>query len=170
MERAVDLEFDRSFPTAGDEPSGVPVRELAQRVLGEPPKAATTRDAEPETSPEAGEPNSIQGLFNDIPRSIWTTFLAGWAGFFLLMWFFFAVNAGSTFMLTVVMLFGMMAFGLPILMGRQSMKSGGAARSDSAMVQTNTGPVTIRAAGAQIALIPIAVDIGLIAFILLAKL
>jgi hypothetical protein len=38
------------------------------------------------------------------------------------------------------------------------------------MVQTNTGPVTIRAAGAQIALIPIAVDIGLIAFILLAKL
>jgi hypothetical protein len=106
------------------------------------------------------------GLFQDIPSSIWRIFLAGWAGFFLLMWFFFAVNASSTFVVTVAILFGAMAFGLPIIMAKQSNK---ACRPASDVIDTHTGPVSVGAATAQIALIPIAVFLGFLGFILFAK-
>ncbi len=106
------------------------------------------------------------GLFHDIPRWIWTAFLAGWAGFFLLMWLFFAVNSEATFAVVVAMLFGLMAFGLPIVMARQSNR---ARPRPIEVVHTHTGPVSVRAAAAQIAMIPIAVVIGLLGFILFAK-
>lgn len=106
------------------------------------------------------------GLFQDIPRSIWATFLAGWAGFFLLMWLFFAVDSESTFAVTVVLLFGVMAFGLPIVLARQSRGEPGA---PCEVIETHTGPVSVRAAAAQIALIPIAVFLGFLGFIIFAK-
>lgn len=106
------------------------------------------------------------GLFQDVPRSIWAVFLAGWAGFFLLMWVFFAVNAGSRFVVTIAILFGLMAFGLPAAMARQCHN---ADHRCSGVIQTRTGPVTVAAAGVQIALIPVAVVIGLLGFIFFAK-
>lgn len=112
------------------------------------------------------EQQSPCGLFQDIPRSIWTIFLSGWAMFFLLMWLFFAVNPDSTFMVTVAMLFGLMAFGLPMVMAKQS-KGAAAHRGD--VIHTHTGPVSVRAAGVQIALIPIAIVVGILGFILFAK-
>jgi hypothetical protein len=114
----------------------------------------------------SGDPAAGIGLFHDIPRSIWATFLAGWVGFFLLMWLFFAVNSESSFAVMVAIFFGLMAFGLPIIMARQS----DCVRPHSIdVVHTHTGPVSVRAAATQIALIPIAVVIGLLGFIIFAK-
>lgn len=129
----------------------------------------TAAPAEPTASggEQAGNGRPAQaGLFDDIPRSIWRAFLAGWAGFFLLMWGFFAVGPGARFMVTIVVLFGLMAFGLPIVMARQTRRG---ARARIEVVETRTGPLSVRAAAAQIALIPGAVVIGLLGFILFAK-
>jgi hypothetical protein len=140
---------------------------------GGAPAAAEGQAAVPSEPNEPGDGNDGRGqpvrpgLFDDIPRSIWAAFLAGWAGFFLLMWAFFANGPDARFMVTIVILFGVMAFGLPIVMARQT-KCGPRARCD--MVDTRTGPVSVRAAAAQIALIPGAVVIGLLGFILFAKL
>ncbi len=106
------------------------------------------------------------GLFQDIPSGIWITFLAAWAMFFALMILFFATSREATFMITIVVLFGLMAFGLPLALGAQ-------VKCDKydckGVVQTLTGPLSVRAAAIQIALIPIAVVTGLSGFILLAK-
>jgi hypothetical protein len=115
--------------------------------------------------PVPADPPRI-GLFQDVPRSIWTVFLAGWTGFFLLMWIFFAVNAASAFVVTIAILFGLMAFGLPILMARQCRNPD---HRCVGVIDTHTGPVTVGAARVQIALIPVAVVVGLLGFILFAK-
>ena len=105
------------------------------------------------------------GLFRDIPRWIWVTFLSAWAMFFALMILFFATDAAAIFVVTIAALFGAMAFGLPMTMAAQS-------KCDpydcKGIVQTHTGPLSVRSAGAQIALIPVAAVIGLTAFIVLA--
>jgi len=114
------------------------------------------------------------GPFHDIPASIWTIFLAGWAGFFLLMFLFFAVDRESDFMVTVAILFGAMAFGVPIAMAKQARivmaKHGRTTpRLAGDVIHTHTGAVSVRAAAAQIALIPVAVFFGFLCFILFAK-
>ena len=105
------------------------------------------------------------GLFRDIPRSVWVTFLSAWAMFFGLMILIFATDAAAMFVVTIAALFGAMAFGLPMALAAQS-------KCDpydcKGIVQTHTGPLSVRSAGAQIALIPVAAVIGLAAFILLA--
>jgi hypothetical protein len=106
------------------------------------------------------------GLFQDIPRGIWITFLSAWAAFFGLMALFFATSTEAAFMVTIVVLFGLMAFGLPIALGAQAKCDKYDCRG---VVQTLTGPLSVRAAAMQIALIPIAVVVGLSGFILLAK-
>jgi hypothetical protein len=137
------------------------------RDPGEIPGGTGSLQEDPGAGSEAtAEHRPNVGLFQDIPGSIWTIFLAGWAGFFLLMWLFFAVGRDSTFMVTVVMLFGLMAFGLPIAMAKQSNRIIG---PRAGPIDTHTGPVSVRAAGVQIALIPIAVVVGLLGFILFAK-
>ena len=105
------------------------------------------------------------GLFQDIPSWIWTIFLGAWAMFFGLMVLFFATSSEAAFVVTIVVLFGLMAFGLPLALGAQS-KCG--THDCKGVVHTLTGPLSARAAGAQIALIPVAVVIGLAGFILLA--
>lgn len=173
MDRAQGFRHDDQEFVAGpghDEPSG----DRADAA----PEIAVTRTSKPDSdgqgalppheqpgSPSGREPIRV-GLFQDIPRSIWTTFLAGWAGFFLLMWLFFAVGGDSTFMVSVALLFGLMAFGLPIVMAKQSNCPN---CPPIEIVQTHTGPVSVRAAAAQIAMIPIAVFIGFLGFILFAK-
>jgi hypothetical protein len=78
---------------------------------------------------------------------------------------FFATDAAAIFVVTIAVLFGAMAFGLPIALASQS-------KCDSydckGVVHTHTGPLSVRSAGAQIAMIPIAAGIGLTGFIILA--
>lgn len=105
------------------------------------------------------------GLFQDVPRRIWATFLSAWAVFFGLMIVFFATNAAAIFVVTIAVLFGAMAFGLPIALAAQSTCG---AHDCKGVIHTQTGPLTVRSAGVQIAMIPIAAVIGLAAFILLA--
>lgn len=105
------------------------------------------------------------GLFRDVPRWIWATFLSAWAMFFGLMILFFATDAAAIFVVTIAVLFGAMAFGLPIALAAQSKCE---SYDYKGVVHTHTGPLSIRSAGAQITLIPIAAVLGLAAFIMLA--
>lgn len=120
----------------------------------------------PDSGPEDPPAFSRIGLFEDVPGTIWTIFLGAWATFFLLAWYFFAVDRGSAFMVVIAMLFAVMAFGLPLVMARQS-RTGH--RPGRGVIQTRTGPMSTAAAAAQIALIPVAVVIGMLGFVLLAK-
>lgn len=105
------------------------------------------------------------GPFQDIPRSIWRIFLSAWATLFAMFILFFAVNAAAAFVVTIASLFAIMAFGLPSLMAALGHCEG---HKCGDVVQTYTGPLTVAEAGVQIALIPIAAVIGLVAFIGLA--
>jgi hypothetical protein len=120
-------------------------------------------EKDPSTTSFSG-PNP--GLFHDIPSWIWGVFLAAWAMLFCLFIIFFAADAGSAFVVTIAALFGLMAFGLPMTLAAQSNRN---APSRSETINTHTGPLSVRAAAAQIVLIPIGAVIGLIAFISLAK-
>jgi hypothetical protein len=173
MDRAPGFPHDDHDPVAGtgdDQPlmfvTGA-AREIVFILPGDPAQDGQV-SLPPQEQPDSASfrEQTRVGLFQDIPRSIWTTFLAGWAGFFLLMWLFFAVDASSTFMVSVAVLFGLMAFGLPIVMAKQSNCPN---CPPIEVVHTHTGPVSVRAAAAQIAMIPIAVFIGFLGFILFAK-
>jgi hypothetical protein len=105
------------------------------------------------------------GLFQDIPRWIWTIFLSAWAMFFGLMILFFATTPAAAFVVTISALFGLMAFGLPMALAAQSQCG---QHDCTGMIDTHTGPLSAAAVGTQIALIPIAVVVGLVGFIVLA--
>jgi hypothetical protein len=132
-------------------------------------------DVEPKLLPrlEAGSKEPVAslpspenvGLFEDIPGRIWAAFLGAWALFFGLIIVFFATSPTATFMVVVAALFGLIAFGLPITLAAQLNCTG---VKCTGTILTHTGPLSERAAAAQIALIPVAVVIGLIGFIVLA--
>ena len=105
------------------------------------------------------------GPFRDMPRWIWITFLSAWAIFFALLALFFATTPSTGFVITIAVLFGAMAFGLPITLAAQS-KCIWNECPDT--IDTHTGPLDVKAAGAQIVLIPVCAVIGLVAFIVLA--
>ena len=106
------------------------------------------------------------GPFQDIPRPIWIVFLSAWAVLFSMFVVFFTVNAAASFLITIAALFTIMAFGLPAALAAQGKCE---AHRCGKVVHTHTGPLSIRAAGAQIAAVPICAVIGLTAFIALAK-
>jgi len=106
------------------------------------------------------------GLFQDIPGWIWKVFLGAWATFFGIMLVFFATSPTALFMVTVSALFALMLFGLTKALSAQS-RCGD--YSCEGAIETHTGPLSPRAAGVQIALIPVAVVIGLIGFVVLAR-
>ena len=106
------------------------------------------------------------GPFQDIPKWIWTIFMCGWGAIFLLFVLFFATDGGAAFAITVAVMFFFMAFGLPIAMAAQGRCDGYECQR---VIQTRSGPLPQRAAAVQIALIPVAAAMGLMAFILLAK-
>ena len=112
-----------------------------------------------EGSSKAAEP----GPFQDIPASIWRIFLGAWGLLFVMFALFFAVNAASAFVVTIAMLFALMAFGLPSVMAAQSRREG---HRCGDVIQTRSGPLSVRAAGTQIVLIPVGAVIGLTAFII----
>ena len=105
------------------------------------------------------------GLFQDIPRWIWVTFLSAWAVLFGLFIIFFTTNAAAAFVVTIAALFGLMAFGLPMTLAAQSKCE---SQECGDLIHTHTCPLKVGAAAAQIVLIPIGAVIGLIAFIMLA--
>ena len=106
------------------------------------------------------------GLFQDIPKPIWIVFLSAWAVLFSMFVVFFTVNAAASFLITIAALFTIMAFGLPAALAALGKCEG---HRCGKVVHTHTGPLSIRAAGAQIAAVPICAVIGLTAFIALAK-
>jgi len=184
MDRALDLRHKELLGPDNDnrDPS-----ESRQEIIAEvaPADLGAARPAPAGATPPQGSfaagdeapyvehlPNA--GPFHDIPASIWAIFLAGWAGFFLLMFLFFAVDRESDFMVTVAILFGAMAFGVPIAMAKQArivMAKHGRTTPERAgdVIHTHTGAVSVRAAAAQIALIPVAVFFGFLCFIIFAK-
>lgn len=119
----------------------------------------------PEGPTRRAEPRN-PGLFQDIPGWIWTVFLSGWGAIFLLFVLFFATDGGAAFAITISVLFVIMAFGLPLAMAAQSRCEG---YKCERIIQTRSGPMSEGAAAVQIALIPVAAAIGLLAFIVLAK-
>lgn len=110
------------------------------------------------------EPAGV-GLFQDIPRWIWITFLSAWAVLFGLFIVFFTTNAAAAFVVTIAALFGLMAFGLPMTLAAQSKCE---SEECKGLIHTHTGPLNVGAAAAQIVLIPIGAVFGLVAFIILA--
>lgn len=118
-------------------------------------------DERPEASPASTE----VGLFRDMPGWIWRAFLSAWATIFGLFLAFFTTTAQATFAVAIAALFGLMAFGLPVALALQS----GRGNPDrGSTVDTHTGPLSIRAAAAQIVLIPVGGIVGLTAFIIFA--
>lgn len=113
-------------------------------------------------APPAPEP----GPFQDIPRQIWIVFLSAWGLLFSMFVIFFTVNAAASFVVTIAALFAMMAFGLPSVMAALGRNEG---HRCGKIVQTHTGPLSITAAGAQIAAVPICAIVGLTAFIAFAR-
>lgn len=118
-----------------------------------------------QTEGAAGAEAEEVGPFRDLPRWIWVAFLSAWSIFFALLAVFFARTPSAAFAITIAILFAIMAFGLPVTLAAQS-KCKWSECPD--IVETHTGPLGIRAAGAQIVLIPICAVIGLVAFIILA--
>ena len=106
------------------------------------------------------------GPFQDIPRAIWIIFLSAWGVLFTLFILFFTVTPEAAFVVTVAALFGLMAFGLPVVMATQGRCKSHECSRD--VVHTRTGPLSVIAAGTQIVLIPVAAVIGLAAFIAFA--
>lgn len=126
--------------------------------------AVTDVQADPDrpTGPTATNP----GPFQDIPKGIWIMFLSAWALLFTLFFLFFTTTSAAAFVVTIAMLFGLMAFGLPAVMAAQGRCEG---HECGRIVHTRTGPLSVAAAGTQIVLIPVAAVIGLTVFIALAR-
>ena len=106
---------------------------------------------------------AVKSTSDTLPFSPYYTLKDGFA--IVLFILFFAVNAAAAFVVTISSLFALIAFGLPSLMAALGRCEG---HQCGDVIQTYTGPLTVAAAGVQIALIPIAAVIGLAAFIGLA--
>ena len=122
------------------------------------------RVAEDELADAPPEPEP--GPFQDIPKPIWVVFLSAWGVLFGMFVLFFTVNAAASFVVTIAALFATMAFGLPSVMAALGRCEGHRCGN---IVQTHTGPLSIAAAGAQIAAVPICAIVGLTAFIAFAR-
>lgn len=107
---------------------------------------------------------SDEGLFGDIPRSIWAAFLSAWALLFGLFLIFFTRDGPATLAVVTASFFALMLLGLPATLGAQANAS---RRGRSRAVITRNGPLPIRAAATQILLIPVGAVIGVTLFIIL---
>ena len=129
-------------------------------MLAIPEKQVT--DIEPAEPASAPEP----GPFQDIPKQIWMVFLSAWGVIFGMFVIFFTVNAAASFLVSIAALFAIMAFGLPAALAAQGRCEG---HRCSNVIQTHTGPLSVKAAGTQIVAVPICAIVGLTAFIAFAR-
>ena len=124
---------------------------------------------DPETHAVAAQETAAKaeevGLFQDIPAWIWRIFFSAWATIFTLFLMVFTTNEAATFVVTISALTGVMAFGLALALAAQTRKH---KVKCGAMIHTHSGPLSVKAAAAQIVLIPIGGVVGLTAFILFA--
>lgn len=104
-------------------------------------------------------PHEIDVPFSDIPAGVWRAFLAIWVGFFATLWWIFGGAADSAFMVGIATVFGLVFFTVPLVMCASAPRK---ARLPKVVVETLTGPLTLRDATAQILLVPLAVTLGLI--------
>lgn len=101
--------------------------------------------------------------FGDVPGSIWTAFLGSWALLFGLFLVFFTKSGPATLAVITACFFALMLLGLPTAL---SGLAGSAKERPKTMLDTQTGPVSIRTAATQILLIPATGVIGLVILII----
>jgi hypothetical protein len=101
--------------------------------------------------------------FNDVPGSIWTGFLGAWALMFGLFLVFFTKTGPATMAVVTACFFALMLLGLPAALSAQA---GSAKQPHRTVVETHTGPVSVREAATQILLIPATGVIGLVILII----
>jgi hypothetical protein len=123
----------------------------------------TLIDVAERTTPPAAMPS---GPFDDIPGSIWTGYLSAWSVLFGLFVLFYMTNGPAALDVVTACFFAMMLLGLPAALGLQNHD---AHRRHKDVVETLNGPLPVRAAAAQILLIPVCVGLGLVALIVLTK-
>jgi hypothetical protein len=104
-------------------------------------------------------------LFTDIPRRIWTAFLAAWATLFALFILAFSKDGPATLSVLTAAFFALMILGLPAALAAQS---SGTSQEWPRVIMTRSGPLPVRAAATQILLIPVCAVFGLVLFVLLA--
>ena len=101
--------------------------------------------------------------FGDVPGSIWTAFLGSWALLFGLFLVFFTKSGPATMAVITACFFALMLLGLPAALSAQA---GAAEEPPRAVIDTHTGPISVRAAATQILLIPATAVIGLVILII----
>jgi hypothetical protein len=104
-------------------------------------------------------------LFTDIPRRIWTAFLAAWATLFALFILAFSKDGPATLSVLTAAFFALMILGRPAALAAQS---SGTSQEWPRVIMTRSGPLPVRAAATQILLIPVCAVFGLVLFVLLA--
>lgn len=104
--------------------------------------------------------------FSDIPAPIWKAFLGTWALLFGLFLVFFSTDGRATMAVVTACFFAIMMLGLPTALGMQTHTP---PKRSNGIVQTNSGPIPVRAAATQILLIPVGSVIGLVTLIILTK-
>jgi hypothetical protein len=104
-------------------------------------------------------------LFTDIPRRIWTAFLAAWATLFALFILAFSKDGPATLSVLTAAFFALMILGLPAALAAQS---SGTSQEWPRVIMTRSGPLPVRAAASQILLIPVSAVFGLVLYVLLA--
>jgi hypothetical protein len=104
-------------------------------------------------------------LFTDIPRRIWTAFLAAWATLFAIFILAFSKDGPATLSVLTAAFFALMILGLPAALAAQS---SGTSQEWPRVIMTRSGPLPVRAAATQILLSPVCAVFGLVLFVLLA--
>lgn len=117
-------------------------------------------DADEKVSPPPTLPSRP---FSDVPGPIWTGFLAAWAVLFGLFLLFFTQSGLAALSVVTACFFALMLLGLPAAMSAQA---GSSKQRPTAVVETHTGPVPVRAAAIQIVLIPATGVVGLVLLII----
>ena len=113
-----------------------------------------------------------RACYDDVPPSIYGTFIACWMGLLTVFWFTFAESPNAAFMVGICSAFAIMFFGLPIAMNRlgyrQAWSGPGLADFARGKVQTLTGSVSGFDALVQITVVPVCLTIGavMISFII----
>jgi hypothetical protein len=114
----------------------------------------------------------IGTVYADVPPSVYGTFIACWTALIAVFWFTFAESPNAAFMVAISTAFGIMFFGVPIVMNRlgyrQPWSGPGLADFLRGKVQTLTGSVNGFDAFVQITVVPVCLTIGavMISFII----
>ncbi len=107
-------------------------------------------------------------IYGDIPASVYGTFIFAWTALMTVFWFTFAESPNAAFMVAISTAFGIMFFGVPLVMSRMDHQPQPWAGPDlpqflRGQVQTLTGPVNGFDALVQCLVVPVCLTIGAVA-------